>query len=107
MNTNPYSSPEATNEEPRSPVKVKVYGLISMTRNAYLTLQIVLALATVVLLIGLGPVFAAPGHPLGFVNEHLVTIIIVMLLLEGVETAMVLKKFKKAEQNMAQQIPDD
>jgi len=99
--TNPYEPPIAATEKQRQPVKIKAYGLIPMTRSFYLMLQIVLAVAAVVVLIGIRPVVAVPGHSLGFINDYFVTIILVTLALEGIETAVMLSKFKKAEYERA------
>jgi len=106
MNTNPYRSPPAAAEEQSQPVKVKAYGLIPFTRRAYLTLQILLAVAFVAMLFATRPIFAKPGNSLGFVNEYFVPIIMVILALEGIETVLMLTKFKKAERERTQQIPD-
>jgi hypothetical protein len=97
INMNPYESPRAATVDKARPVKVKAYGLIPLTRNGYLSLQIVLAVAFVALVIGLRPVFAAPGHPWGFINEYWLLIIVVVLALEALETVVMLGKFRKAE----------
>ena len=107
MITDPNRSPTAATDEQRQPVRVKAYGLIPFTRSAYLTLQIVLGVVAVVILIAIRPIVAVPGHFFGFVNDYFVTIIIVVFALESVETAVMLKKFKKAERERTHQIPDN
>jgi len=104
---NPYEPPTAAPEGQRQPVKVKAYGLIPMTRNFYLALQILLAVAAVVALVAIRPFLAVPGHALGFINDYFMTIIIVVLVLEGIETAVMLSRFRKAEHERALQIRDD
>ncbi len=68
-----------------------------MTKNGYLLMQVVLLVGAVALMLGLRPVFAAPGAPFNFVDDHFWTIIAVLLALEGLETAAMLWKFRKAE----------
>ena len=96
IDINPYQSPNTTSEARPEPVKVKAYGLIPLTRTAYLTLQVVMAVAALVILFATRPSFAAPGHALGFVDDHFMLIIAVMLGLESLETVVMLMKFKKA-----------
>lgn len=109
---NPYRSPTAPNEPPPArpraePVKIRAYGLFRITRKGYLILQAVMIAAFFAMLFALQAVGAAPGHPLrpiaNFINRYFALLVIGMLVLEALETTVMLAKFKKAEREQARE----
>jgi hypothetical protein len=103
MSSNPYEPPRTGSLRRPDPVKVKAYGLIPLTRTAYLSIQVVMAVAFVVVLLATRFLFAAPGHPLHFLYAHTLLVIVVLLALEGVETVVMLAKFRSAERRRMSQ----
>ena len=89
--------------------KLKVYGLLWLTRRTYLTIQLVgfLVVVASILYIGGRPrPEAGPGEKLPpFVAtlvlflDYLPYIALGVLILAGIETWIVLRKFKKLRQN--------
>ena len=86
------------------PVRIKVYGLLPLTRRRYLTMQavgLVLLLALFVVWLGFAGVPA--DHPLrripvaAWLLDRLPLILVIVLLWEAVETAYVLRRFARAE----------
>ena len=103
MSSNPYEPPQTGRLRRPDPVKVKAYGLIPLTRTAYLSIQVVMAVAFVVVLLAARFLFAAPSHPLNFIHAHTWLVIAVALALEGVETVVMLAKFRSAERKRTSQ----
>jgi len=95
-----------------SRVKVKVYGLVSLTKRAYLTIQItgaVIGLVAITLALLWPRPKAVPGHPLPpFVSGvHLFLdlfpwIGLLVLILVALETHIVLGKFRREEERQSQ-----
>ena len=104
MNTNPYRSPVAVTEDWQPPIRIKAYGLFPMTRRTYLTLQVVMVALLVPMLFAVRPLFARPRSPFHFLDDYFVAILVVTLALEGIETLVMLAKFKKAERKLSQQV---
>jgi hypothetical protein len=87
--------------------KVKVYGLFWMTRKTYLTIQItglVIVLAIMAVIASWHPPEAPPGEHLPpvvaaivFFLDYLPWITFGVLLLVGIETWIILAKFKRLE----------
>jgi len=98
MDSNPYQSPKPTDDTSRGPVKVKVYGLFPLTRNAYLALQVILAVVMIAIMVMLRPEIAKSGSTFQFIDEYFFLIIGGILALELIETVVMLSKYKKAEQ---------
>ncbi len=103
MISNPYEPPQTVKLRRPDPVKVKAYGLIPLTRTAYLSLQVVMAVAFVVVMLVARSFFAAPGHPLHFIHAHTWLVMAIVLALEGVETVVMLTKFRSAERKRTSQ----
>ncbi len=92
-----------------SPVRIKVYGLISLTRRGYLICQALGLVLMVVFLLVWAVFLRTPpswpepgaGRPVvafwGLVQNYLPGILLLTVLLEAVETYFVLRRFRRAE----------
>lgn len=109
MSSNPYESPPAVTEEYRTlpPIKVKLYGLIPVTKNGYLAIQTVLCVTACGGLYAVQPIVARPGSRFGFLKDHLIIILLVALAWGGIEVFVMLKKFKQAELARTQENSDE
>ena len=110
METVPHQPPEpnagtapGVASPPPPPVRIKVYGLIPLTRRGYLLCQAGGVVLLLVLLV-LWALFIAPkpmppqlALPWRLVLENTPLIFLVVVLLEGVETFVVLRRFRRAE----------
>lgn len=95
--------------------KLKVYGLLWLTRRGYLRIQLIgflVVLASIVYIGGRPRPEAGPGETLPpFVVtlvlflDYLPHIAFVVLILAGVETWIVLRKFKKLKMEQTAQTP--
>ncbi|MCS6851543.1 MAG: hypothetical protein NZ700_10305 [Gemmataceae bacterium] len=83
------------------PVRVKVYGLVPITRRTYVTIQSLLfGVVTLLLAIVLMMPRPAPGPENDFWNrmfDFLPWVIGAALVLEAIETLVVLRQFRKKE----------
>lgn len=90
------------------PVRVRIYGLVRVTRSTYLILQIV-SVAMVTVLLALGMFLPRPAlaerqrlpsrvRLLAEFLDRLPWLALLLLVLVGLETLVVLKKFARAEQ---------
>jgi Na+/H+ antiporter NhaC len=94
-------------DDKKPPVRVKVYGLVSLTRRAYLRFQAVgLTLGLILLIVGIS--YSHPALPEGHKSppaalffarflEVLPWLCVGILAAMGVETFVVLKRFKEKE----------
>jgi hypothetical protein len=95
--------------------RIKLYGLLRMTRRAYIITQIVGVLVVVAILavvISLPRPTVAPGVKLGLFPAILLTLFdllpwlcLFVLAYQGIETYIVLGKFKKLETSGAPATP--
>jgi hypothetical protein len=94
MEMNPYQSPADRRPPTSPPVRIKVYGFISLTRSGYLTLQlaafVVLAIVAVVVR-QWWPQQARAGN---LFYENVYWILGAVALLEVGETWMMMRKYK-------------
>jgi hypothetical protein len=100
------------------PVRIKLYGLISMTKRAYLRWWVAVGVAGVILLllfwaVTVGPpspaekVGASPLTPLYMWRNYTPWFLVIVLLVQAIETCLVLRRFRRAEaeQQTAKQQP--
>jgi hypothetical protein len=93
------------------PVRIKVYGLVSLTRRTYLLLQAVgVAVLSTLLAVGLclpRPASLADDAPvLAGLLDVLPWLVGLILLLEGIETYFVLRRFAHQEALRQAKPPD-
>ncbi|WP_455216766.1 hypothetical protein [Kaarinaea lacus] len=82
-------------------IKVKVYGIIDLTRNQYLMIQFI---GLIILLLLLAAYFYFDlGLSEEFIFRHIDTFCYTIIVLEIVETFFVLKKFQQKKQALQQE----